>query len=158
MLRPYNFYLLANFLHRCHIPFLPKLIDYIVRLLFGCWLPHTAKIGKGLVLGYSGLGIVVHSDCAIGNNAHIDQGVTLGGNARELGVPTVGNNVYIGCGAKILGPISIGDGVVIGANSVVTKDVSANCVAVGVPARIIHENININEYLYHLRKKSNPPS
>lgn len=153
MLTSYHFYRVASFLHTKHVPFLPKLIDYFIRCAFSCWLPHTAKIGKSLKLGYGGLGIVIHSNCVIGNNVHIDQGVTLGGNATEFGVPTIGNNIYIGCGAKILGPITIGDGVVIGANSVVTKNIQPNTVVAGVPARVIHENININEYLYHLRKQ-----
>ena len=43
----------------------------------------------------------------------------------------------IGAGAKILGAIRIGDDVAIGANAVVLKDVPANSIAVGVPARII---------------------
>ena len=154
MFHPYGFYFFARFLRQCHIPIVPKLIDHISRLIFACWLPHAAKIGKGLVLGYGGLGIVIHSNAQIGDNVHIDQFVTLGGNARQSGVPKIGDNVYIGCGAKILGPITIGNDCVIGANSVVIKDVPANCVVAGVPARVIHENININEYLYHLKNKS----
>ena len=37
----------------------------------------------------------------------------------------------------ILGGVSIGDGAVIGANSVVTKDIPAYSVAVGVPAKVV---------------------
>jgi acetyltransferase-like isoleucine patch superfamily enzyme len=49
----------------------------------------------------------------------------------------VGNNVWIGYGACILRGVSIGDNSVIGTNSVVTKDVPANAVVGGIPARII---------------------
>ena len=49
----------------------------------------------------------------------------------------VGNNVWIGYGACILRGVSIGDNAVIGTNSVVTKDVPANAIVGGVPARII---------------------
>jgi acetyltransferase-like isoleucine patch superfamily enzyme len=49
----------------------------------------------------------------------------------------VGNNVWIGYGACILRGVTIGDNAVIGTNSVVTKDVPANAVAGGVPARVI---------------------
>ncbi len=52
----------------------------------------------------------------------------------------IGNRVDIGAGAKILGPIRIGDDVAIGANAVVLKDVPANSIAVGVPARILPRN------------------
>jgi acetyltransferase-like isoleucine patch superfamily enzyme len=49
----------------------------------------------------------------------------------------VGNNVWIGYGACVLRGVSIGDNSVIGTNSVVTKDVPANAVVGGIPARII---------------------
>jgi acetyltransferase-like isoleucine patch superfamily enzyme len=49
----------------------------------------------------------------------------------------VGNNVWIGYGACILRGVSIGDNSVIGTNAVVTKDVPANAVVGGIPARII---------------------
>jgi acetyltransferase-like isoleucine patch superfamily enzyme len=49
----------------------------------------------------------------------------------------VGNNVWIGYGACILRGVSVGDNSVIGTNSVVTKDVPANAVVGGIPARVI---------------------
>ena len=45
--------------------------------------------------------------------------------------------MWIGGGAIILGGVSIGDNAVIGAGSVVTKDIPANAIAVGNPARVI---------------------
>jgi acetyltransferase-like isoleucine patch superfamily enzyme len=49
----------------------------------------------------------------------------------------VGNNVWIGYGACILRGVTVGDNAVIGTNAVVTRDVPANAVVGGVPARII---------------------
>jgi len=49
----------------------------------------------------------------------------------------VGNNVWIGYGACILRGVTVGDNAVIGTNAVVTKDVPANAVVGGVPARVI---------------------
>jgi acetyltransferase-like isoleucine patch superfamily enzyme len=49
----------------------------------------------------------------------------------------VGSNVWIGYGACILRGVRVGDNSVIGTNSVVTKDVPANAVVAGVPARIV---------------------
>jgi maltose O-acetyltransferase len=50
---------------------------------------------------------------------------------------TIGNNVWIGGGAIILPGVTVGENSVIGAGAVVTKDVPANVVAVGNPARVI---------------------
>ena len=49
----------------------------------------------------------------------------------------VGSNVWIGYGACILRGVRVGDNSVIGTNAVVTKDVPANAVVGGSPARII---------------------
>jgi acetyltransferase-like isoleucine patch superfamily enzyme len=49
----------------------------------------------------------------------------------------VGSNVWIGYGACVLRGVSIGDNAIVGTNSVVTKDVPANAVIAGIPARII---------------------
>lgn len=49
--------------------------------------------------------------------------------------PTLEDNVTIGAGAKVLGPITIGAGSAIGANAVVTKDVPADHIATGIPAK-----------------------
>jgi acetyltransferase-like isoleucine patch superfamily enzyme len=49
----------------------------------------------------------------------------------------VGSNVWIGYGACILRGVSVGDNSVVGTNSVVTKDVPANAVVAGIPARVI---------------------
>jgi acetyltransferase-like isoleucine patch superfamily enzyme len=49
----------------------------------------------------------------------------------------VANNVWIGYGACILRGVTVGDNAIIGTNSVVTKDVEANAVVGGVPARVL---------------------
>jgi maltose O-acetyltransferase len=50
---------------------------------------------------------------------------------------TIGNNVWLGGGVIILPGVSIGENTVVGAGAVVTKDLPANVVAVGNPARVI---------------------
>jgi acetyltransferase-like isoleucine patch superfamily enzyme len=49
----------------------------------------------------------------------------------------VGSNVWIGYGACILRGVRVGDNSIVGTNSVVTKDVPANAVVAGIPARVI---------------------
>ena len=58
-------------------------------------------------------------------------------NHKQVKAITIGNNVWIGDKVAINKGVKIGNNVIIGANSVVTKDIPNNVVAVGVPARIL---------------------
>ncbi len=49
----------------------------------------------------------------------------------------VGNNVWIGYGACILRGVTVGDNAIIGTSAVVTRDVPANAVVAGIPARVL---------------------
>jgi acetyltransferase-like isoleucine patch superfamily enzyme len=51
----------------------------------------------------------------------------------------VGSNVWIGYGACFLRGVRVGDNSIVGTNSVVTKDVPANAVVGGVPARVLRK-------------------
>ena len=51
----------------------------------------------------------------------------------------VGRTCWIGAGVVIVPGVNIGDNAVIGAGSIVTKDVPANCLAVGNPCRVLRE-------------------
>ena len=141
------FFRIGSYLRKLKIPLIPFLLDYFNRIIFGIWLPSTAKIGKGIVLGYGGLGIVIHNRAVLGENCHVDQGVTIGGTSKKYGVPQLGDNIYVGAGAKIIGPIKIGHNVVIGANAVVVKDIPSNSLVVGVPGKIIKRDIIKSDYV-----------
>lgn len=47
------------------------------------------------------------------------------------------DNVWIGEGVCVMPGVTIGENSIIGANAVVTKDIPANCVASGVPAKVL---------------------
>jgi acetyltransferase-like isoleucine patch superfamily enzyme len=49
------------------------------------------------------------------------------------------NNVWVGEGVTIMCNVTIGENSIIAANAVVTKDVPPNCIAAGIPAKIIKE-------------------
>ncbi|AGZ81757.1 serine O-acetyltransferase [Campylobacter fetus] len=101
-------------------------------------LHPAAKIGRRVFIDHA-TGVVIGETTVIGNDCLIYQGVTFGGVSLDKGKrhPTLEDGVVVGAGAKILGNITIGKGSKIGANSVVVKDVGANCTAVGVPARAV---------------------
>jgi len=92
-------------------------------------------IGPGLYIEH-GFSTIIDAK-RIGANAYINQQVTVGYRHDDVGHPVIGDNVRIGAGAKVLGGITLGNNVTVGANAVVVKDVPANCVVVGVPARIV---------------------
>ena len=68
-----------------------------------------------------------------------------------FGPISIGNNVFIGSGCTILPGVSIGDNVVVGAGSIITKDLNADSVYAGTPAKKIK---TIDEYKKNLQQKS----
>lgn len=95
-------------------------------------LPNT--IGYGLSIPHIEGGIVINCK-KMGNNCSIGFGVLVGVKDRLL--PTIGNNVKLYAGCKIIGGVTIGDYVEVAPNAVVVKNVPANCIVGGVPAKII---------------------
>ena len=117
---------------------LARLMHRRLRFRFGISIPYNTRIGAGFYIGHA-CGIVIHEQVQIGRNCSISQGVTIGQRNRgaRVGVPVIGDAVYIGPGAVLIGAIDVASGCAIGANAVVTHDLCANAVAVGVPARVI---------------------
>jgi len=89
--------------------------------------------------------IKIGNDCLIGEYVSIrDYNHTYSDISKKIkgqgftGAPiNIGQNVWIGRGAMILPGVQIGDGAIIAANSVVGKDVPANTIFGGIPAKII---------------------
>jgi sugar O-acyltransferase (sialic acid O-acetyltransferase NeuD family) len=116
----------------------------------------TALICRSAVLA-DGLqvmpGAIVHNDVSIGlqciintrslveHDCVLDDGVEIGPGAVLCGRVHVGANTWIGANATIRPRITIGPNSIIGAGSVVVTDIPGNSVAVGVPARVVRENL-----------------
>ena len=73
------FYRISHWLYIHHIPLVPKLLTLLIFLIYNSKVPYQAKIGKGTILGYGGIGVVIHSNTTIGSGCVIGPNVTLGG-------------------------------------------------------------------------------
>ncbi len=103
------------------------------------WNCHIGAINK----------IEIHDNVLIGSNVLItdhqhgkitSEALKLPPEKRELwskGPVIIERNVWIGEGVAVMPGVTIGENSIVGANSVVTKDIPANCVAAGNPTKII---------------------
>lgn len=87
-------------------------------------------IGNGTLFGE---GVSIHDQNHVTTRTDID----IEHQGFEIEPIVIGNNVWVGAKATILQGVRIGDHAVIGANAVVTHDVPAFAVAVGIPARVV---------------------
>ena len=110
--------------------------------------PHMVSIGKNVVVMPGAL-MMSAGGISIDDGAMIAANVQLISNNHDLFERQIitckpvhiGMNAWIGAGSSILPGVTIGDNAVVGAGSVVTKNVPADTIVAGNPARIIR-NIN----------------
>lgn len=119
---------------------------------FALFPPFYTDCGKNIHLGKN---VFINSSCHfqdqggiyIGNNVLIGHCVTLATlnhmqppKDRGSMIPKaihIGNDVWIGSNATVLPGVAIGDGAIVAAGAVVAKDVEANTIVAGVPAKFI---------------------
>ena len=100
---------------------------------------HITAINEIII----GNNLLTGTNVLITDNSHgylSKESVDIPPNKRDLvsnGPVHIGNNVWLGNNVIILPNVTIGNGVIVGANSVVTKDIPDNCVAAGVPAKVV---------------------
>lgn len=112
----------------------------------GLYIGEGTYIGESNNVRASGGMIVIGKNCSISQHVSMiasNHGIKLGKNISsqnwdesKTGI-TIDDDVWIGANSVILPGVHIHAGAVVGAGSVVTKDVPANAVVVGNPARVI---------------------
>ncbi|UPT70049.1 MAG: acetyltransferase [Flavobacterium sp. JAD_PAG50586_2] len=102
----------------------------------GCNIMTGAVITNDIVVKD---GALINLNCTIGHDSVIGQFVEMSPGVHISGNCTIGDYSILGTNATMLPRITIGKNVTIGAGSVITKDIPDNCVAVGVPAKIVKE-------------------
>ena len=131
------FYRLERWLYTHHVPFLPKLVQLFLFLLYNCCVSGKVKIGKGSYFIRKGVSVVIHDNAVIGEYCRLGIHLVIAGQGPYKDVATIGDHVWIGPNVTIQGPVIIEDGVVIAPGSVVNKSVPKNAIVAGAPAKII---------------------
>jgi acetyltransferase-like isoleucine patch superfamily enzyme len=121
--------------------------DHVVLLCTGDGRPDIIRIGEGTYINRfsiidASIALEIGRDCMIGPHCYLtdhDHGFAPGIRIKDQplqGAPTrIGDNVWIGAGAIILKGVTIGNGAVVAAGALVSKNVGAGDVVLGVPAR-----------------------
>jgi tetrahydrodipicolinate N-succinyltransferase len=87
------------------------------------------------------MGAVLGGRAIVGAHSHVGAGAVLAGVVEPASATpvTIGDNVLIGANAVVIEGVQVGDNAVIAAGAIVTKDVPANTVVAGVPAKVIKQ-------------------
>ena len=111
---------------------------------YGLMIASSTKIGYGLTISHPH-GVIINHTAVIGNNVNLSHFSTIGSN--EIRAAVIGDNVYIGPSVSIIENVHIGSNATIGAGSIVTKDVKADAVVAGNPAREINAKVWPGKYI-----------
>ncbi len=100
-----------------------------------------SRFAAGAVMGHFGY----VGDASIGAGTNLGAGmVTCNYDGKDKHRTDIGENAFIGCDTMLVAPVTVGAGAITGAGAVVTKDVPAGRLAVGVPAKIRSRNPETN--------------
>ena len=128
-----------------------------------CGLTNV-HVGKNVVINFNCTfvddgEIFIGDDCMIGPGCNLATSVhpispRLRRHKLQYNKPIhIGNNVWFGAGVTVLPGITVGDNAIVGAGSVVTKDVPANAIVAGNPARLIRMITEEDDYTYEKGKR-----
>ncbi|MCE5184858.1 MAG: acetyltransferase [Planctomycetaceae bacterium] len=86
--------------------------------------------------------VIINRGVLIGHHTTVDDYATIQPGANIAGLCSIGHSTYVGMGAIILDHLKIGAHSIVAAGAVVTSDVPDHVQVMGVPARIVKENVD----------------
>jgi serine O-acetyltransferase len=152
------FFRLVSMKKNSPLRFLFKLLKRRYRIKYGYEIDSKAQIGEGFFLS-DHCGPTIIGQVKIGKNCNVAHSVTIGRNFKNgvMGLPTIGDRVWIGSGAAIVGKINIGSNVLIAPNSFVNIDVPPNSIVLGNPAIVIKKENPTEYYINYILEEQKPP-
>jgi len=115
---------------------------------------EDATFGPGLYIGH--IGTIYIGPTNIGANCSLTHNVTIGIGQSEgsIGLPSIGDNVWIGTGATISGAIMVGNGVTIANGCVLSRSVPDGCLVAGNPGRVVLRDYDNGRLFGSLRQQT----
>lgn len=125
--------------------------DYINLIYPNAVIASTVTLGTGIhinpsvvIAPHTNIGdfVSINRNVSIGHHSHISDFCTFNPASNIAGKCHLGKGVTLGMGANVVDGVHIGENTVVGAGSLVTKNLPANVVAYGVPAKVVRSLSN----------------
>lgn len=110
-----------------------KLSEYLslgkgIAVMPGAIINADSIIGDGVIINTNAS---IDHDCKVGSFVHIAPGSAVSGST------IIEEGAFLGTGTKVIDNVHIGKNTIIGAGGVVVKNIPSNCIAVGLPAKVV---------------------
>ncbi len=127
------------------------LAEKTTHAMWGIHIDEGAEIGGGFYIGHAGdimIGpVIMGQDCNCSTQVKLGKRSDYKG---TMGVPKIGDRVYIGSGAIIFGGIEIGAGATIGPLTVVGRNVAPKSMVLGNPMKVMKQDWDNTHQIYGL--------
>lgn len=132
---------------------------YIQAPYYAMWGGRHTHLGKNVYINFN-ITLIEDAEIFIGDGTMIGPNVTIAAGSHPISPKLraegyscnhpvhIGKNVWIGSCVTILGGVHIGDNSVIAAGSLVTRDIPANVIAMGRPAKVYREITQEDDIYY----------
>ena len=132
------------------IGFIPKVLhaalDYFMQMVHHVNIEAT-DIGPGFYIGH--VGTIYIGPTKLGDNVSLSHNTTIGIGHSEnaIGIPSLGNNIWIGTGSIISGALTIGDRATIMSGCILSKSIPEGSLVGGNPGRVVLRDYNNQKLL-----------